>query len=334
MATNHRRENMKTNKKSLGIIGMGIAAMFAVLLAGSVMAADYPEKPIKIYFGYKAGGACHTSLQPLAMSMEKSLGQPVILVEKPGAGATLAGGMVSKAKPDGYTLGVIKSTTITTAPHELKLPYSPADDLIHLYAYAGPASGFAVKADAPWQTWQEFIAYAKANPGKVAWTATGATGTQYLLMQHIGKQEGIDWNGVPSESGGAAMKLVLGGQVAGYAASGSHVPQVKSGNARALVDFGEKSIFPGVPTLEDLGYKGLAIQAEPYIFVAPKGLPADIQGKLVHAIEQATKSPEFAELVEKLEMQVVNVQGEELEAMLVRGSNLVTMLLKSAGKIE
>lgn len=323
---------MNISKAKRGFIGIAMVAFFVASFASSSVAA-YPEKPIKVYFGYKAGGSCHTSLQPLAMAMEKILGQPVVLVEKPGASATIAGGVVANAAPDGYTIGVIKSTTITTAPHELKLPYSPAADLIHLYAYAGPASGFAVKADAPWQTWQEFIAYAKANPGKVAWTATGKTGTQYLLMQHIAKLEGIQWNGVPSASGGPAMKLVLGGQVAGYAASGSHVPQIVSGNARELVDFGTKSAFPGVPTLEELGYKGLAIRAEPYIFVAPKGLPADIQAKLVSAIDQAAKSPEFAAHVKKLSMQVVNVQGEELETMLTEGSSLVNMLLKSAGKM-
>jgi len=309
--------------------GLALGSFFG----GSVMAADYPNKPIKIFYGYKAGGSCHTSLQPLAKSLEQLLGQSIVLVEKPGAGASLAGGVVSKAKPDGYTLGVIKSTTITTAPYELKLPYSPTEDLVHLYAYAGPASGFAVKADAPWNTWKEFLDYAKSNPGKVAWTATGSTGTQFLLMQHIGKLEGIEWNGVPAEGGSAAMKLVLGGQVAGYAASGSHIPQIKSGNAKELVDFGTTSSFPGVPTLEELGYKGLAIKGEPYIFVAPKGLPEDIKTKLINAISEAVKSPEYLALVEKLDMQPVNLSGAELETMISEGSVLVNMLLKSAGKI-
>jgi len=310
-------------------VGLFLGSVFL----GNAMAADYPTKTIKIYYGYKAGGSCHTSLQPIAKALEKILGQSVVLVEKPGAGATLAGGVVSKAKPDGYTLGVIKSTTITTAPYELKLPYSPADDLVHLYAYAGPASGFAVKADAPWQSWQEFIDYAKANPGKVAWTATGSTGTQFLLMQHIGKLEGIQWNGVPAQGGSSAMKLVLGGQVAGYAASGSHVPQIKSGNAKELVDFGAKSPFPGVPTLEELGYKGLVIKGEPYIFVAPKGLPDDIRAKLVEAVSEAVKDPGYLSVVDKMDMQTVNVSGEELEQMISEGSKLVNMLLKSAGKI-
>ena len=254
-------------------------------------------------------------------------------MEKPGDGASLAGGVVVNAKPDGYTLGVIKSTTINTAPLELKLPYSPVADLTHLYAYAGPASGFAVKADAPWQTWREFLDYAKNNPGKVAWTATGSTGTQFLLMQHIGKLEGIQWNGVPAEGGSAAMKLVLGGQVAGYAASGSHVPQIKSGNARELVDFGAKSTFEGVPTLEELGYNGLVIKGEPYIFVAPKGLPEDIQTKLVAAITEAVQSPEYLSIVEKMDMQPVNLTGEELQNLISEGSELVNMLMKSAGKI-
>lgn len=326
---------MELKKCYFGICRIAFTGLFlGSFFVGSAMAADtYPNKPIKIYYGYKAGGSCHTSLQPLAKALEKILGQSVVLQEKPGASATIAGGVVSKAKPDGYTLGVIKSTTITTAPYELKLPYSPSEDLLHLFAYAGPASGFAVKVDAPWQSWKEYIEYAKANPGKVAWTATGSTGTQYLLMEHIGKLEGIKWNGVPAAGGSAAMKLVLGGQVSGYAASGSHVPQIQSGNARELVDFGVTSPFPGVPTLEELGYKGLAIKGEPYIIVAPKGLPEDIKTTLVDAIAQATQTEDYLKLVDRLNMQPVNLHGEKLEEMLNEGSVLVKMLLESAGKI-
>lgn len=326
---------MDVTKWCLWTCRLAVAGMIlGNIITGSAVAADkFPTKPIKIYYGYKAGGSCHTSLQPLAKSLETILGQPIVLVEQSGASATIAGGVVVKAKPDGYTLGVIKSTTITTAPLELKLPYSPAADLLHLYAYAGPASGFAVKADAPWKTWKEYIDYAKANPGKVAWTATGSTGTEYLLMQHIGKLEGIQWNGVPSSGGSEAMKLVLGGQVSGYAASGSHVPQIASGNARELVDFGATSPYPGVPTLQEIGYKGLVIKGEPYIIVAPKGLPEDIKSTLVGALDQATQSPEYLNVVERLDMQPVNLHGEPLEKMLSEGSILVKMLLESAGKI-
>lgn len=317
-----------------------LKVVFASLLLFSMGASNvvaetrYPTKPITIYYGYKAGGTCHVSLQPLAQALEKALGQPVVLVEKPGASATIAGGTVSKAKPDGYTLGVIKSTTITTAPYELKLPYSPATDLMHLYAYAGPASGFAVRADAPWKTWREFLDYAKANPGKVAWTATGSTGTEFLLMEYIAKQEGVQWNGVPSAGGAESMKLVLGGQVAGYASSGSHIPHVKSGNARLLVAFGSNSPIPGVPTLEELGYQGLTIEAEPYIIVAPKGVPGDIQAKLVSALDKATAAPEYLTTVERIDMQPVNLKGADLQKRISDGSALVAKLLKAAGKIQ
>ena len=317
-------------KRRLSHVRFFVTLLIALLLAVPAMAADYPSKPIKIYYGYRAGGTAHTSLQPLARALEEILDTPVVLVEKSGAGATIAGGLVSRAKPDGYTLGLIKSTTITTAPHELKLPYSPSLDLTHLFAYAGPASAFAVRADAPWQNWEEFIDFANQNPGKAAWTATAKTGTQYLLMKHIGKMEGIDWNGVPVKGGSNAMKLVLGGQVDGYASSGSHVSHVKSGSARVLVDFGIKSSFAGVPTLEGLGYKGLAIKGEPYIIVGPKGLPEDIRDTLVAAFIQAAQAPEYVKIAQKFNMQQMNLHGDELEAMLTEGSALVTMLLESA----
>ena len=111
------------------------------------------------------------------------------------------------------------------------------------------------------------------------------------------------------------------------------MPQIQAGNAKELVDFGVTSPFPGVPTLEELGYKGLAIKGEPYIIVAPKALPEDIKTTLVDAIAKATQSEEYLKLVERPNMQPVNLQGPELENMLNDGSILVTMLLKSAGKI-
>lgn len=309
-------------------------SLLVFLTGGGAMAhADnFPSKPIKIYFGYKAGGSAHTSLQAMTRALETILDTPIVLIEKSGAGATIAGGHVAHAKPDGYTLGLIKSTTITTAPHELQLSYSPADDLTHLFAYAGPPSAFTVKADAQWKTWQEFIAYAKASPGQVSWTATAVTGTQYLLMQHIGKLEGIDWHGVPAKGGSEAMKLVLGGQVVGYASSGSHVSHINSGSARALLDFGAKSSLPGTPTIEEVGYKGLAIKGEPYIIVAPKGLPKEISEKLIAAMLKATQASEYTNVIKKLNMQPMNLYGEDLEKALSEGSGLVNMLLASAKK--
>ncbi|MDO5675424.1 MAG: tripartite tricarboxylate transporter substrate binding protein [bacterium] len=326
--------NLKKCCIRMGQISVAGIFLAGVFLTSAMAAADYPKKPIKVFYGYKAGGTNHTSLQPLAQALEKILGKPVVLIEKAGAGASLAGGAVVKAKPDGYTLGVIKTTTITTAPYELKLPYSPAEDLVHLYAYAGPASGFTVKADAPWQTWQEFIAYAKANPGKVAWTASSNTATEYLVMDYIGKKEGIQWNGVPSEGGSEAMKMVLGGQVAGYAASGSHIAQIKSGAARELLHFGEKSTFEGVPTLKDIGYGELVIKGEPYLFVAPKGLPDEIKAKLVSALEEAAKNPEYLGVIDKINMGTANIFGQELEDLLSNNAKTIKMLLQTTGKVQ
>lgn len=329
---------MNLKKCCRGMFHLAAVGLFAGGLmlahASSAVAAEYPTKPIKVYYGYKAGGTNHTSLQPLAQTLEKILGKPVVLVEKAGAGATLAGGTVAKAKPDGYSLGVIKTTTITTAPYELKLPYSPADDLVHLYAYAGPASGFTVKADAPWKTWQEFVAYAKANPNKVAWTASSNTATEFLVMDYIGKKEGIQWNGVPSEGGSEAMKMVLGGQVAGYAASGSHVSQIKSGAARELLHFGETSTFPGVPTLKDIGYGELLIKGEPYLFVAPKGLPDDIKAKLVNALSEAVKNPDYLGVIERIDMEPANLSGQALEDLLSNNAKTIKMLLQTTGKAK
>lgn len=309
-----------------------VATGLLVVANAAVVLGAYPEKPVTIYYGYKTGGSCYVSLQALCQEAEKALGQSIVLVEKSGASATLAGGATAKAKPDGYTLGCIKSTTITSAPYEYKLPYSPADDLTHLYAYAGPPSGFAVRADYSRKTWKDFIAYAKANPGKVSWAATGTMGTQYLIMNYIGKLEGIQWNGVPCSGGAEAMKLVLGGQVDGYAASGSHIPHIRAGRAIELVDFSGKSSSPDIPTLESLGYAGLVVSAEPYIIVTPKGLAPEIRQRLEAAFTQASQSPTYLAVIERLDMQPVNLKGEALETMLSESDALIQKLLDGKQK--
>jgi len=317
-------------------LSLAVCFCFLAITVSGVTGAwadSYPSKPIKAYFGYKTGGTCYLSFQALCKEAEKFLGQPLVLVEKSGATATVCGGTVAKAKPDGYTIGCVKSTTIVNAPHQYKLPYNTFDDIDHIYAYAGPAAGFCVRKDYPINTWKKFIEYARSNPGKVSWTSSGSMGNAHLITEYIGKLENIKWNPVPCKGGAAAMKLVLGGQVDGYAGSGSHVIHVEAGRAKLLVDYMDSRTYPDVPTLEDLGYKGLAIGKAPYIVIGPKNLPPDVRKKLEDAFEKASKSPGFTEVQNRLHMRPVNLKGKELEVFLKNADVTISKILKGLGRI-
>ena len=323
-------------KKRFSKIVLCSVAFFSILAFTGItlaLAENYPSKPIKAYYGYKTGGTCYLSFQALCKEAEKILGQPITLIEKSGATATICGGTVASSKPDGYTIGVVKSTTIVNAPYQFKLPYSTYDDLTHIYAYSGPAAGFTVRKDYPINTWKEFIEYARKNPGKVSWGSSGAMGNVPLVTQYIGKLENIQWNEVPCSGGAEAMKLVLGGQVDGYASSGSHVIHIEGGRAKLLVDYMDSRTYPDVPTLEELGYAGLSIGKAPYIVIAPKNLPLDIRAKLEDAFHKAANSPEYKKLEEKLEMRPVNLSGKDLETFLGKHRETIEKILKELGKI-
>ena len=142
-----------------------VALIFSLTLIFPAMGfAEYPEKPITAYYGYKTGGACYISFNALIKGAMEVLGETIVMKEKAGATATICAGTVSKAKPDGYTIGIIKSTTITNAPFVYKLPYDSFNDLTFIYAYAGPAGGFVVNAENPATTWEEFLENVRQNP--------------------------------------------------------------------------------------------------------------------------------------------------------------------------
>lgn len=334
--TKNYKEEAKIMKEKLTKVLLSFAVCFSFLtVAGpaSVWADSYPSKPIKAFYGYKTGGTCYISFQALCKEAEKILGQPLVLVEKSGATATICGGTVASSAPDGYTIGVVKSTTIANAPYQYKLPYSTMDDLTHIYAYSGPAAGFTVRKDYPLNTWEELIEYARKNPGKVSWTSSGAMSNEPLITEYIGKIEGIKWNHVPCAGGAEAMKLVLGGQVDGYAAAGSHVIHIEGGRAKMLADYMDARTYPDVPTLEELGYKGLGIGNAPYIVIGPKNLPPDIRKTLEDAFEKAAKSPGYLEVEKRLEMRSSGLKGKELEDFLKNAQTTIEKILKELGRI-
>src|SRR5947208_12092426 len=171
-----------------------IAALLAVGLAfaaGAAQAQSFPTRPITLIVPWPAGGTTDVGMRALASATEKHLGQPIVIENRPGGSGTLGPGqMAATAKPDGYTIAQIP-ITIFRFPFMTKTTFDPSTDFTYIIGVSGYTFGVVVRADAPWKTFQEFLADAKANPGKINYGPPVAGTSLHLTLEHIAKRPGI-----------------------------------------------------------------------------------------------------------------------------------------------
>lgn len=276
--------------------------VFSLFLPFSTVAADFPTKPITIICPWAPAGATDIFLRVLAESTAKYLGQPVVVENKPGGGGTVGpAAMAATAKPDGYTVAQI-SMPVFRYQHMMKVEYDSLKDFSYIIGLTGYIFGVVVKSDAPWKTFDELIAYAKANPGKITYGSPGAGTTQNITMERIAKDKGIKWIHVPMKGTGENMPALLGGHVNVAADSTGFAPFVDSGQMRLLVTFGEKRTqkWPAVPTLKELGY-GIVTES-PFGLAGPKGIDPKVVKILHDGFKKGLDDPETLKILEKLGM--------------------------------
>ncbi len=264
------------------IIEFLLFGFFVVWGAGDLFAAEekFPTKPINLLVGFAAGGSADLTSRAIAESASKTLGQPVVVLNKGGSGGAVALGELKNAKPDGYTIA-FSSTGAIMNPHLYKATYHPINDFDAILRFSVFPFGLAARADAPYKSFKEFIAYAQANPNKIKYSTAGAGTPGHLVMLQLGDLFNVKWTNVPFGGAVEATSAVLGGHVDCISQSAEWKPYVLSGRLRLLVMYGEKRMesFPDVPTLLELGYniKALSIAC----FIAPKGVPQD-RLKIIH----------------------------------------------------
>ena len=177
------------------IIQWGAAALTAVSL-GTASAQSFPAKPVKLVIAFPAGGPTDISMRVLADNASKILGQPVIVENKPGAGGTLPAQALQTAQPDGYTLAQIP-LGVFRLPYTTKINWDPVKDISYVLNVTGYAFGIVVPADSPLKTWTHFVAWAKANPGKLSYGSTGTMTSPHLTTELIAQKLGIQLLLVP-----------------------------------------------------------------------------------------------------------------------------------------
>jgi len=304
----------KEFKKVLVLVVFLLIGSFITLPASSSAKEEYPDKPIEIMVPYPAGGSTDLINRTLADLAKKYLGQSVIVVNKPGGGTAIGTGYVFNAKPDGYTLGGVASATFTLRPHFFQVPYDVLKftPIIQIAVYP---QGLVVKKDAPWNSLQELITYAKNNPRKVKYVTTAAYDINQLIMEALAQKEGIKWDWVPGTGEATGIPMVLGGHVAFFAGASTWLPHVQGGTLKVLVTYGGEKMFADVPTLQELGYN-FPSDTGP-IIVGPPELPSPIVKKLHNEFKKAMDEPQYDEAIKRINLQKQYRNSEELKTYII-----------------
>lgn len=311
----------------LGLFGIG----------GAQAAEKYPAKPIVFIVGVEAGADGDVLVRPIMQKVSQMLGQPVLIVNKPGGGSSIAYREIHAAKPDGYTLGWGSATIITNKLQGV----SPLDyhDFTHLGAYATffPIVIGSTKSAIKFNTIQEAIAHAKANPGKVN-MSTGGVGQSWWVaaMSFLGGT-GLNINTIPQAGAGAlTVAQVAGGHAElGVAAMGSAKSMVDSGQVKFLATLGAARApapYDKVPTVKELGFD---VSWESTNFVmGPKNLPKEIVAVLASAIEKAAKEPEFIKFATERNTRWEYIPPERIVSDFDKRRDVVRGIMDKAGILK
>jgi tripartite-type tricarboxylate transporter receptor subunit TctC len=257
-------------------------------------ASPWPTQPVKLMIAFPAGGPTDITMRVLADNAARLIGQQVVVENRPGAGGTLPAQQLLQARPDGHTLAQIP-LGVFRLPYTTKISWDPVKDISYILGITGYAFGIVVPADGPIKSWGDFVAYAKANPGKLAYGSTGVLTSPHLTMEDIAQRLGLELNHIPYKGSADLMQSLLGGQLMAAADSTGFAPHVASGKLRVLNTWGEQRLakFPDVPTLKELGLP--IVQASPYGLGGPKGMEPALVQRIHDAFKQAMEQPNHIE---------------------------------------
>lgn len=280
----------------------GAASVAALGLPFGVRAAGgFPEKPIRVMVGFSAGGVTDIVVRALAESASSVFGQPIIVENKLGAGGVMPAYQLQNATPDGYTIGLI-AHSVFRLPYISNIKWDPAADLDYIIRLTGFTWGLVVAADSPIKTFEDYVAYARKNPGKMTYGTVGSLTTQHLTMEQISASLGLQLTNVPYKGVAEALPALMGGHIMSVADASSWVPYVTSGKMRLLVVWTEKRVprFPDVPTLREVGID--MVQTSPWGLAAPKGTPPEAIRRLHDGFKQAMAQKPFQDALANYDM--------------------------------
>jgi tripartite-type tricarboxylate transporter receptor subunit TctC len=264
----------------------------AALLAEPAPAQDLGSQPVTVLCAFPAGSGADATLRALAQAAGRHLGHQVIVDNRPGVAGTLAATTLMNAKPDGHTLAQV-TNTLVRQPFIAKTNYDPAKDFTYLIGVTAFELGLAVRADAPWKTLDDFLAYAKAHPGKVTYGTSGIGTAQHQVMERLAELKGIRWTHAPYKGTAPLLTDLQGGHIDAVSDTSGWGPFVDSGKFRLLTVYGSRRLqrWPNTPTLREAGFD--ISESVPWGIVAPAGVAPAIASKLHDAFRKAMDDPQF-----------------------------------------
>jgi tripartite-type tricarboxylate transporter receptor subunit TctC len=304
------------NRRQLVLALAATASAFASPLA--LAQGSYPDQVIKWVVPYPAGGGTDNLARTLAESMRAGLGQQIIVDNRPGAATNIGAELVSRSKPDGYTIMSADNALMAFNEHLFKkLPFSPEKDFTYMGAIGKFPLALVVHPSFPAQNFKDFLAYVKANPGKVSYASVGNGSPHHLAMELFKNRSGTFITHIPYRGAAPAMQDVMGGQVpVMFLDLASGLSIIKGGKVRALAigSQARSPVLPDVPTLAELGVKN----AEVFAFqglLGPAGLPPGVVTRLNQELNKALADPAVVKRFSEFGFEPVRGTPEEFRKL-------------------
>jgi tripartite-type tricarboxylate transporter receptor subunit TctC len=316
-------------KKILLVI---LAMSWGSILIQTAVAKDYPAKPIQIVCPYPAGASIDLMTRLVADIAPKFLGQPMVVINKPGGAGSLAAADVINAKPDGYKLATMASFYFGGTSKTQKLPFDP-DDLVPIANFMEFRFGMMVKGDSPWMTLDDLLDYARKNPNKLNWGHPGRGVSIYMSALLIFRKAGVETSDVPFQGSPQVLAALLGRHIdASTGVYGTVKDHVKTGAIRYLTVYSDHRYddLPDVPSAVELGYPEAAIPSFIGIY-AHKDTPEAVKQTLMDAFKKTYDDPDFKKGIQKIGEEP-RYGGPELMTEAIRKSEKVSVpILKEFG---
>ena len=298
----------------------------------------YPSRPVTIVAPYPPGGAADLTARPFGPALERALKQPVVVVNKPGAGGAVGTQSVAVAPADGYTV-LLTVFSISTIPEADRLagrtPTFTRDQFVPIARLNADPTLIMVGASTPWKSIKELVDDAKKRPNEILFASAGHYTVAHMATEIFMQAAGIKLRHLPTTGGGPAMAAVLGGHAAlSSLSTGAVTPQVKAGKIRVLASTGDKRLpaFPDTPTLRELGY-----DAEAYLWTGlfvQKDVPGAIVTTLRGATGKAVKDDEFVKASEKMQMPPAYLDADEFKKWWDKDTEMLVAAIRRMSKAD
>jgi tripartite-type tricarboxylate transporter receptor subunit TctC len=294
-----------------------IAALAFALAATGAFAQAWPSKPVTMIVPFPPGGSTDMIARAVLPKLQEQTKGTFIVDNKPGAGGAIGAVAAKNAKPDGYTIFVSSLGPFVIGPHLLKNSgYDPTRDFDYITVAVQAPNILAVRADSPHKSLADVIKFEKANPEKMTFASAGNGTSDHLTAELFWQETGTKGTHIPYKGGAPALTDLLGGQVdATFMNINTAMPHIKGGKIRALAITSEKRspLLPDVPTVGELGYKGVTVYSW-QAFAAPKGLPPEIKAKFRDAVIAGLNDPVVKAKLLDLGFEIVGNTPEQFTA--------------------